>query len=50
MTRCLSIDPGRRPIVLRLVNDMGKEVRIMLQKMGGKTALVDMELKFGVDA
>jgi hypothetical protein len=44
------MDPGRRPTVLRLVNDMGKEARIMLQKMGGKTALVDMELEFGGDA
>jgi hypothetical protein len=50
MTRCLGMDPGRRPTVLRLVNDIGKETRSMLQEMSGKTALVDMELTFGVDA
>jgi len=50
MSRCLSMDPGRRPTVLRLINDMSQEVRSMLQMMGGKTALVDMDLKFGEDA
>lgn len=49
MTRCLSMNPSRRPTVLRLVNDMGLEARSMLKKMGGKTALVDMDVKFGND-
>ncbi|KAF2827424.1 serine/threonine protein kinase-like protein [Ophiobolus disseminans] len=50
MKRCLSMSPGSRPTVLRLVNDMGQEARSMLKKMGGKTALVDMDVKFGTDA
>jgi hypothetical protein len=48
--QCLRHTPSRRPTTERLVYGMNLEARGMLKKIGGKTALIDMDAKFGADA
>jgi serine/threonine protein kinase len=50
MRLCLSTSPGRRSTAERLINDMGAKAREMLKKMGGKAALMDMDVDFGTEA
>jgi serine/threonine protein kinase len=50
MKRCLSSFPGRRPTVERLLRDMVPEAKIILKKMGGAAAMVDLEVDFDTDA
>jgi len=47
MMQCLSFLPSERPTTKRLRHIMGAQAMEMLRKMGGKSALVDMEAKFG---
>ncbi|KAF1843959.1 serine/threonine protein kinase-like protein [Cucurbitaria berberidis CBS 394.84] len=50
MTRCLSHSPNTRPTADRLVNSMSLVARGLLKRMGGKTALVDLDVKFSAIA
>ncbi|KAI0613262.1 SPS1 Serine-threonine protein kinase [Pyrenophora tritici-repentis] len=47
MMQCLSFFSSERPTTQQLEQEMGIQAMEMLRKMGGKTALVDMEVKFG---
>ncbi|CAE7210333.1 hypothetical protein PTNB73_09178 [Pyrenophora teres f. teres] len=47
MMQCLSFYSTERPTTERLEHEMGVQAMEMLRKMGGKTALVDMEVKYG---
>ncbi|KAF2129857.1 kinase-like protein, partial [Dothidotthia symphoricarpi CBS 119687] len=46
MMRCLSHKPDERPTTEKLVDEMGPVARGMLEKLGGKAALVDMDVTF----
>ncbi|RMZ70197.1 serine threonine kinase [Pyrenophora seminiperda CCB06] len=48
MMQCLNFRPSERPNTSQLTHGMGIQAVDMLRKMGGKSALVDMEAKFGV--
>jgi len=45
--QCLSKAPSHRPTAERLTHGMSLVARGMLRKMGGKSALVDLEVVFG---
>jgi len=47
MMQCLSFLPSERPTTKRLRHIMGAQAMEILRRMGGKSALVDMEAKFG---
>jgi serine/threonine protein kinase len=46
MKQCLRTAPVGRPTAARLVNEMGAVAKDMLKKMGGKSALVDLEIQY----
>jgi serine/threonine protein kinase len=46
MRQCLRTSPAGRPTAARLVNKMGVVAKDMLKKIGGKVALVDLEVQF----
>lgn len=46
MKQCLRTSPAGRPTAARLVNEMGAVAKEMLKKMGGKAALVDMDVLY----
>jgi hypothetical protein len=50
MKLCLNKSPSKRPTVDRLINDMSMTAKQMLRKMGGKAALVDLDVDFEMDA
>ncbi|KAJ4294050.1 hypothetical protein N0V90_007739 [Kalmusia sp. IMI 367209] len=45
MMECLNPHPSERPSLETLVKEMIPNARMMLQKLGGRSALVDMELE-----
>ncbi|CAO2656368.1 Nn.00g051710.m01.CDS01 [Neocucurbitaria sp. VM-36] len=46
MTQCLRRTPSRRPTADRLIYGMSIVAKGMLKRMGGKPALVDLDIKF----
>jgi hypothetical protein len=46
MKQCLSDTPSRRPTAQRLIHGMSLITEGMLKKMGGKMALVDLDVAF----
>ena len=50
MMGCLSRTPSSRPKAERLVYGMGLVAKGMLKRMGGKSALVDLDIKCGAEA
>jgi serine/threonine protein kinase len=50
MMQCLSRTPSHRPTAERLVYGMSLVAMGMLKKIGGKSALLDMNATFGIDA
>jgi hypothetical protein len=46
MKLCLSSSTGRRPTAERLLKEMGLKARETLKKMGGKAALIDLDVDF----
>jgi serine/threonine protein kinase len=48
MTMCLAFEGSKRPTAKQLVADMIPEAKMMLQKMGGKAALTDLEIEIKI--
>jgi serine/threonine protein kinase len=46
MKLCLRTAPGQRPTAERLINNMIPKAKEMLKKMGGKAALVDLDVVY----